>query len=266
MTHRGRRILRLILGTFLPHTAVVAAKAVAVRLQGAGPVHALPARPGARAEPPPFSYEEAVAVLTSRGLDEDMVRLGSVSEASMKFAREVIARHAPARPLRGLHVGNYVGLSLAALTDIVVRHDPASVVVSIDPNASHLGIDDPQREVLTLLGHFGLQANNLVVCGYSLSRSLADPACEDGLINLERLGHRFDVALIDGNHDAEHLRSELDVLVRLLNVAGLLILDDVSHAYEGIRRLFKEVAREDAWPLEKVASDERLGVLRKTAA
>lgn len=260
MTQRTRRIVRLVVGLFVPHTVVVLVQRMRSRRRAPG----LVVRPVAGARTPrPFAYEDAVSLLVARGVDEDVVRLGSIGARSLAFAAEAIGKHAPPGPLRVLHVGNFVGLSLAALSDVVVRHDPGSVVVSIDPNRTHLGVEDPQSHVLALLNEFGLQRGNVVVCGYTFEGSADGPAGEDTLPDLERLGQRFDLAVIDGNHDTAYLRRELEVVVRMLEDGGLLILDDVSHAYQGIRELFDELVAGDAWPLRKVGRDERLGVLRK---
>ncbi|HYH59530.1 MAG TPA: class I SAM-dependent methyltransferase [Thermoleophilaceae bacterium] len=222
----------------------------------------------------PFDFEGAVAFLVGRGVEEPTIRLGAIGAESMSFARATITRHCPGRPLRVLHVGNFVGMSLAALSDIAVSHDPGSVVVSIDPNLDHLGVTDPQQHVLALLDHFGLERNNLVICGYSLNRvanetsagTFADkPACDGTLASLERLGQRFDVALVDGNHDRDYVRRELEVLIGLLDDEGLLILDDISNVHTKLPELFEEVLGDDRWPLELVDRDERLGVLRPIA-
>ena len=108
--------------------------------------------------------------------------------------------------------------------------------MSIDPNQSPLGVDHPQDHVVALRE------------------------------SLERLGQRFDVALIDGSHDPAYLRRELVVIVRLLEEGGLLMLDDVSTAYPEVRVVFDELVDRPEWPLEKVGRDERLGVLRKTGS
>ena len=221
----------------------------------------------------PFSFDDAVALLVSRGVDEDTVRLASIAEPSLSFARAAIARHSPQRPLRALHVGNFVGVSLAALSDILVSRDPGSVVVSIDPNLHHHGVQDPQQHALALLDHFGLQHGNLVICGYSLHRTanktnvgtFADrPACEGTLLSLERLGQRFDLAMIDGNHDADYVRGELELIIRLLGDGALLLLDDVFNPHTKIPELFEEIVNGGQWPLEEIDRDERVAVLRRT--
>ena len=89
-----------------------------------------------------------------------------------------------------------------------------------------------------------LSASNEILRGYTLTR--------DGgvLADLERRGERFDVALIDGNHDADHVRHELEALARLVEEGGLLLLDDVSPHYEGVQALFRDVAASAEWPFE----------------
>jgi hypothetical protein len=234
-------------------------------------VQAAEAYPGVSRRP--FSFEEAVALLISRGLDEEVIRLSSIPETHLRFAGAAIARNCPRRALRALHVGNFVGVSLAALSDIVLQHHRGSLVVSVDPNLPHLGIDNPQDHVLALLAQFGMLSNNVVICGYSLHLTdnktklgtiEASLACEQTLENLERLGLQFDLALIDGNHAEDYLRAELSVLVRLLPAGALLILDDASKWYPHIQDLFREAAASPAWPFEKVTHDGTIGILRRT--
>ncbi len=213
-------------------------------------------------------------MLVGRGVDEDLIRLSSIDASSLRFIEETVAREVPRGPLRALHVGNFVGVSLAAVSSIVVRHHPESVVVSIDPNLPHLDVQNPQGHVLALLDHFGLQDNNIVIPGYSLERALNEtkagtfedqPACEHTLRSLGRLGQRFDLALIDGNHLGHYLRREIDILVRLMSEGALLLLDDVTAHFPDVRDLFDAIAADRSWPLEKIGQDDRLGVLRKTA-
>ena len=264
MTERTRRIARLALGVVVPHTAVVLVQRGRARRRRQRRDASRPA-PAARASRA-FAYEEAVDLLVARGVDERVIRLGSMPRAQMEFAGDMVDRHAPSGPLRALHVGNFLGLSLAALSDVVVRHDPGSTVVSVDPNLSPLGVDHPQDHVVALLESFGLQRSNLVICGHSLERSSGGPAGENVLESLERLGQRFDLALVDGSHDPAYLRRELVVIARLLEDGGLLMLDDVSTAYPEVRVVFDELVDRPEWPVEKVGRDERLGVLRKTGS
>jgi predicted O-methyltransferase YrrM len=264
MTYRVRRRILLTLGIFIPHTAVVAGKALVHRRRAP---RLVAAREYAAAEArKPFSYDEAESFLVGRGVPRDALRRGSVGPAQLRFAAQVVAKHAPRRALRALHIGNFVGVSLAALSDIVVGHDPESRVVSIDPNVLHLGVDDPQGHTLALLAHFGVAGRNVVIPGYSLARPVGAAGLENVLLTLERLGQRFDLVFVDGNHEPQYVRAELEILVRLVEDGGLLILDDVSHSYEGIQQLFEEVGSDDGWPLQKLGHDGlQIGVLRKVA-
>jgi predicted O-methyltransferase YrrM len=262
VTERTRRIARLAVGVFIPHTLVVLVRSRRARhrrerLGGYPPA----AERAARA----FDHEAAVALLVERGVPKDVATLGSVPLASMDLAGEQVARHARPGPLRVLHVGNFLGLSLVALSDTAVRHHPDSVVVSIDPNLTHLEVEDPQDHVLALLTEFGLQNACAVICGYSLEGSARGPAGENTLGSLERLGQRFDVAMVDGNHDPDYLSREIEAITRLLDDGGLLVIDDVSGAYPEVRALFDRLVDDPAWPFERLALDDRLGVLRKTA-
>jgi hypothetical protein len=157
------------------------------------------------------------------------------------------------------------------------------VVVSIDPNITHTGVTDTQTATMMVLTHFGYQPYNVVICGYSLEKSFGDDAirtdeydpksawadeaaCENVLLSLTGVGLQLDVAVVDGSHNAAYLRRELEAIVPLLRVGGLLILDDVSEVWAGIRDLFGELgAPGSQWPLEHVDHDGRLGVVRKTA-
>jgi methyltransferase family protein len=234
--------------------------------------------PGAGA---PYSYEGAIAHIVARGWSsEHHARMGSVPEASLRRAAEVLETHRPATSPRLLHVGNFVGVSLSYLLDWARGHD--GTVVSVDPNIPHRDVAHPQRAVCDLLAHFGLTERHLLVCGYSLEKNFSndsvvfdgyDPAAawaaesapEFVLASLARSGQRFDAAFIDGNHDPAYLRRELQALGEMLVPGGLLVLDDVAPSWAAIRRLFEEVAGSDS-PYEQVLADGRIGILRRLHA
>ncbi len=200
---------------------------------------------------------------------------------SLTFVRRLLVPELEKRrgPVQALHVGNFVGVSLAAFSSAALEAHPGSLVVSIDPNVPHHGIDDPQSHVLALLAHFGLERANLVVTGYSLERtpsvdawlaSGSDPhhawpeerATEDVLPNLERLGARFDAALVDGSHIGENVRRELEILARIVRPGGLVLLDDVADSWVELRDLYADGATHDLG-FEQVDHDGRVGVLRR---
>src|SRR5262249_3216691 len=153
-----------------------------------------------------------------------------------------------------------VGISLAYLTHALKEAHPEALVISVDPAMPHREIERPEQYVYQLLQTFGLTANSVVIAGYSGSatvrddgalsvRSLAfrtdatgvDPACERVLANLARLiGSRVDAVVLDGNHDPEYLRGELEEAARLLRPGGLCVLDDVSEGvWQGIADVFE---------------------------
>lgn len=241
------------------------------------------ARAGASGRVPPFDYEAAVSQLVAFGVPEQSIRLGSMPVGSVNFVRDTLARElADRRPLRLLHVGNFVGLSLAAIADAAGRLDDDALVVAVDPDIPHLGVERTQDVTLQLLSHFGLQRRTLVICGYTLEKTVASDglaidddnplaafgaqaAPENVLPNLTSLGVRFHAAVLDGSHLGDHARRELTAVAHILEPGGLIFLDDVSDSWVEIRDLYAEVAHDASSPLEAVAHDGRLGVLRVAA-
>lgn len=225
-----------------------------------------------------FSVEEAIRYLRTRGLDEAQVRAGSMPEPSLRYASHLMGAHVPTdRPVRALHVGNFVGVSLAYFTAFLKERHPSSVVLSIDPNVEHRGIRNPQDHVLALLGHFDLLPNSLVIPGYSLEQNLGDDppddatqawtserACERVLANLAGLcGRRFDLVLIDGNHEGDYLARELEAVGELLAEGGLVVVDDVEWGrWDDIARVFEETVRTGG-SFEEVGRDGRAGLFRR---
>jgi len=190
-----------------------------------------------------------------------------------------------------LHVGNFVGISLAALSAELRDHDPESIVISVDPGIPHRGVDAPDRVALRLLDRFGLTSNNIVITGFSREKSVrddglvcgphpaytapveavatalaTDAACESVLPNLARLLEgRFDLVMLDGNHDADYLREELRDVARLLREGGLLVLDDVDGGvWEDIAAVFAELAGGGAG-YRQAGFDGRVGLLERVA-
>lgn len=275
----------LIGGMFVPYSVVVVARALRQRRVSRRALEDALPRVAAVA-PRPFDEGEAVRVLVARGLDEGTIRTGSISARHLRFMDRAVREHLRTEPPhRALHVGNFVGVSLAALTDsmLAVAGGSDPVVVSIDPNIPHIDITDPQTATMVVLSHFGYQPYNVVICGYSLEKSLGtdgirsetyeperayatEAACENVLLSLAAVGLKLDVAVVDGSHNAAYLRRELETIVPLLRVGGLLVLDDVTDAWAGIRDLFGELGTPgSAWPLEALDHDGRLGILRRAA-
>jgi hypothetical protein len=237
----------------------------------------------------PYNYSAAINFLTSSGLSESQVIAGSIPEPSLSFCSKVLDEFiltTDGRPLIGLHVGNFVGVSLGHFVDYARQKNEKSVVVSIDPNLICRGIDSPQKHVVAILNHFGLQRNAIICVGYSSSKSISndgtsflaengveyDPyagfqseqSCEDTLSNLCAMSHgKFDFAVVDGNHEGSYLRRETAMVRRLLRPEGILILDDVSDAWTEIKAEYDGLLS-NGW--RAIAADGRVGVLRSGSA
>jgi hypothetical protein len=226
---------------------------------------------------PGFKFEAGIQFLVDAGLEESQIRQGSIPARSLEFAIGKIAEQAWRRPIYGLHVGNFLGLSLAAFVSALTDLHPESLVMAVDPNVPHREIISPQNHVLALLSHFGLQRNTLVIVGYSGRKAVSndgviygayDPsqnfsrenACENVLANITVLvGTRIDVAILDGNHDAVYLRRELDELAGALRPGGLVVLDDVDTAWDELRQVYRSLPSRK-W--DDLGTDGRVGVLR----
>jgi methyltransferase family protein len=216
-------------------------------------------------------YEEAIRFLVERGLDEDQVREGSMPEASLSFTAELLGdRLPPGRPLFALHVGNFVGASLAYFTWLLRERDPSSVVVSIDPNIAHRGVDDPQAHALALLHHFGLLANSVIVPGYTLEQNAAgspsDLACEQVLASLGRVsGGRYDLVVLDGNHSQDYLEREFAAVRELLAEDSIVVFDDVTEgSWDGVVEVFGQALQNGSFA--DLGQDGRVGVLQARCA
>ena len=223
-------------------------------------------------EPPPRDtrVEQAVRFLVNRGLDEFEVRDGSIPEASLDYLAEKVWDLLPVdRPVRAPHVGNFVGVSLCYIASLVRERHPESIVVSIDPNIPHRGVQDPQAHALALLDHFQLLSSNLSITGYTLERTdealteagyLGSIACENVLPALhELLGESFDLVLIDGNHDRDYLAREIAAIRSLLADNGLLVFDDAKD-WPSVAEVFRQTAA--AGDFVHVGEDDRVGILR----
>ena len=90
----------------------------------------------------PYSYSAAINFLTSSGLSQRQVIGGSIPEPSLSFCSKVLDEFlltTDGRPLIGLHVGNFLGVSLSHFVNYVRQRNDKSVVVSIDPDLNTEG-------------------------------------------------------------------------------------------------------------------------------
>ena len=225
----------------------------------------------------PLNPAEMVDFLVARGIPRVHVLEGSIPEKSLSFLNKQLEYRLPiGRPMLGLHIGNFVGVSLAYLTAALCSRHFESLVVAVDPNVPHRGIPHPQDHVVALLAATGLQGHVINIVGYSATKSVSndgvvydeyDPAqhysseasCERVLRNLSGIMHRqFDIALLDGNHEAPYLMEELGTLRPLLSPRGIVILDDIDENWTDIRDVF---LRSRSLGFEPLTSDGRIGVI-----
>lgn len=221
--------------------------------------------------------EEAIRFLLDRGLDEHAVREGSMPEHSLNYTAELVSDRLPAdRPVRALHVGNFVGVSLCYFSWLLRERHPGSVVLSIDPNTTHRGIEDPQAHVLALLHHFDLLPTNVIVPGYTLEQAITEGgaqsqadylgglACENVLASLGRLcGQGFDLVLLDGNHEETYLTRELATLRGLLAENSIVVFDDITE-WDGVVEVFTQALQDDSFV--ELGQDGRVGILQVRTA
>ncbi len=277
-----KQVLKFIAGLLVPHSlAVVGARMRRRRLSRARRRRLDEAVSRHSLQPPPsFDYRDAVRFLVQRGVDREAVLKGSMPEASLHYCATVLADHLEAGPVVGLHIGTFVGLSLAYFTDVIAAWNGKSRMVSIDPNVPHRGIDNPAGCALALLDYFGLQSNTLMLTGYTLEKNLSnDGYVFAGYDPLKRFDEElscarlleglalwsqgaFHFCVIDGNHEADYMDRELGWVSRLLRLGGVLMLDDVTAGWSEIQRVHAAI---DRTRYLDVGSDGRVAVLKKIA-
>ena len=275
-----RNSAKKILKSVLPHGIVMTTiRSKAVRQARMSALSKQPKPNGAS-----YSYSSAIEFHCSRGLPREHIVAGSIPEPSLAFCGSILDQFIKTdKPLVGLHVGNFVGESLVYFVAYARARNDKSVIVSIDPNLPHRGIDEPQMHTIALLNYFNLQSNAIVCVGYSGQKSVSndglsfistdgseydalshyadEQSCQNSLINLCLIHEsRYDFAVMDGNHEAKYLRSEVDIVRRLLIPNGVLLLDDVSDAWADIKAEYASLASKGWKP---VGSDGRVGALQK---
>ncbi|GAB4411444.1 MAG: hypothetical protein Fur0044_05420 [Anaerolineae bacterium] len=225
-----------------------------------------------------FTYNKAINYLVEQKCSDSYTILeGSIPEASLDFCVPFICDLYQGRPLLGIHVGNFVGLSLAFFANLIRTLHPESRLVSIDPNIRHRGVANPLNTVVGLLNHFGLQDNCLILTGYSLEinpyiekqpdnnplisafdQGLSCTQQLQGLAMISPAAYEFFV--IDGNHLGAYLTREIASADRLLKPGGLLILDDITPYWGEIQEIYETI---DPTRYHKLGSDGRVGILKK---
>ncbi len=229
-----------------------------------------------------FSYENAIQFVVGMHVTtEGHIRQASMPQESLEYVSTYFKDLPKDKPLIALHVGNFVGVSLTWIASQLRQIHPDSLVVSIDPNITHRKVKYPLEVVTKLANHFSLQNNVMFIVGYSLEKNISDdtntehdgsmfkkgsiyPGFENSLENLKLFSEKkYDLALIDGNHEAAYLKREIDSVYHLLKNNGLLVLDDISDYWENRAQLKNVYDKADETRFIKKGSDGRVGILRK---
>ncbi len=181
--------------------------------------------------------------------------------------------------LNGIHIGNFVGVSLSYVVNSCRILNKQSLIVAIDPNIPHRGIERPSELCNSVLLRYGLQKNVLFVQGYSLEKSFSNDgvdfdnnynpkdnyskefAAENQLEHLLTLSrNNYDFIIIDGNHNAKYLEKEIALAKELLSPEGLVILDDVDQNWPSIEDVFKN---SNSLGFRQILNDGRIGIMEK---
>jgi hypothetical protein len=91
-----------------------------------------------------FSWSGAIDYLEGRGCLRQEVINGSMPEASLELIASSLRSEFGEKEIIGVHVGNFVGISLAHIADAVKSMNSNSLILGIDPNLTHRGIENPQ--------------------------------------------------------------------------------------------------------------------------
>ena len=144
---------------------------------------------------------------------EDGNRVELTWQINFRYGRFLFVLVKMLEPSTILEVGMANGISsayLAKAQNTYLKEKNAHVV--IDPFQS----TQWSNAGIALLKRLDLYENVRFVEDYSLS----------AIPQLEKDGHRFDFAFIDGSHCLDHTLSDLVTADRVLNIGGLIVFDD----------------------------------------
>jgi|Laugrefabdmm15dn_1035133.scaffolds.fasta_scaffold02528_6 predicted O-methyltransferase YrrM len=232
----------------------------------------------------PLDQSVMLDFIASRGVNRAQASHGTMPEASLAFLASLLRQNYDnSRALIGLHVGNFVGISLAYLAHVAKSINSTSLVIAVDPNLEHRGISNPQNHACALLDHFALSGNVLLCCGFSHEKNvsndgrnyldgnrLLESAEVEQKIAQEHAPHSvidhlkqlqvaaFDFALIDGNHESAYVQDELVKIHPLMRKGGLIFMDDISEGWPMLKQVFENSSNKLFRASE---ADGRVGVL-----
>jgi predicted O-methyltransferase YrrM len=225
-----------------------------------------------------YSYDSSVDyILKNFEISEFDIRDGSIPENSMEFACEAIKSVFKNDSIAAIHIGNFIGVSLAYLTNYLKNLNNNSFVISIDPNIPHRKVINPQYVVNSVLSNFDLEKNTLLINSYSgdfndyiesRTNSNITYCYENGYAPLDALGkllklnnNFIHVAFVDGNHEKSSLIYEVETIHKLLTKGGLLVLDDVTDYWYEVKEVYESIEKVG---FQKWLYDERVAILVKS--
>ena len=227
-------------------------------------------------------YNNSVSYLLKKGINSENLFGGSMPLDSINAIEQYLNSNCKSNKdevLLGLHIGNFVGISLNCFTFIINKLSINSRVISIDPNINHRGIENPSRIVSELLHLNSLQNQSIIINGYSHEKSISNDgntfnANYDPLMNYSKefaptnvinslslfLKNKISFVLIDGNHDVNYVTQELNDIKKLLAKDAIVILDDIDEKHwKGLFDFFNNI---DSKEFEKQFSNGRIGILK----
>lgn len=227
---------------------------------------------------------QLVDLIASWGYERIHIPWGSMKASVLDSIIDWINNNAN-KPAIGVHVGNYLGISLGILSLSLKEHDQKSLIIAIDPDLPCRGQHETEKATTMLLQSLDVEDMVLRLTGYSLWKSISgdgfkidpeyDPkekfdsevAAQWQLENLAKLfTSRADFVLLDGNHEKDYLTEEVLVSYNLLRPGGAIFVDDITRHYKGVESAFHEFASGDMFTDSFTISDERevrTGVLIK---
>lgn len=224
-----------------------------------------------------ITRNECVMLLGEWGLDTTQIDEGSIPERDLNEICNTI--QGLQQPVCGIHVGNFVGVSLAYVATRLKKMNKRSTIISIDPDLPHRGIFNTEQKVTKLLRVLDIQDVVIRITGYTMEKSrsndgftfagydptqhfLEEDAPEYQLRNLLKiLEGKVDFVMIDGNHDPNYLEAEVRVCHQLLPAGGVVFLDDIDIHWPALRDRFERLAKEQIFSATHIGT--RTGVLVK---
>ena len=183
-------------------------------------------------------------------------------------------------PVKGVHIGNFVGISLCYFASRLKEVCSDSLIIAIDPNIPHRGIQRPDDITAKVLRKFRVENMVLRLTGYSIKKCLSndsinytgdyDPythfqdevSSQYQLLNLLKIGRSWlDFAIIDGNHEGEYLSKEIMVSYALLRNGGHLYIDDLDEDWPQIKKVYEYISESEMFSTSKIGC--RTGLLIK---